>query len=299
MDIGVFTTLTAESMPITTLARAIEERGVESLWLGEHTHLPVASATEGYHDTAMLERTKGFPASIILLTAAAAVTATLRIGTSVCLVAQHDPLVLAKELATLDVISAGRFEFGCGYGWNQAEMRNHGFEPGDRRAVFREKLEALRRLWTEDVTHYDGTYVSFSDSWSEPKPIQRPHPPILLGAPARPRAIRDLVDLADGWLPSAYFAIETFDRDLATIRHAWQEAGRDPAGPRLTVLESGTAAVGVTLDEFTDRRPPLERLVRYAELGAQRVVIGIPAEEPAMTLQMLDHVASLADALAP
>ena len=140
--------------------------------------------------------------------------------------------------------------------------------------------------------------MSFSESWSEPKPIQHPHPPILLGGPARPRAIRDLVELADGWLPSAYFAFETFEQDLASIRRAWQAAGRDPAGPRLTVLESGTAAVDLTLEAFAERRPPLERLARYAELGAQRVVIGIPAEEAATTLQVLDHVASLAETLA-
>ena len=298
MELGIFASMSADSMSIIDLARAPEERRVGSLWLGEHTHVPVASEVDGDHGAAMLERTKGCPAAWVLLATAAAVTQRLRVGSSVCLVAQHDPLVLAKDLATLDVVSGGRVEFGCGYGWNRAEMRNHGITPETRRAVFREHLVALRRLWTDDVASYEGDHVRFSPSWSQPKPLQKPHPPVLLGAPARPGAIDDLVDLADGWMPSAYFALDTFEADLAAVRRAWHEAGRGPGDPLLTVLESRTASPGTTDREFVARQPPLDRLLRYTELGAQRVVIGVPVDEPSTTLRILDHAARLQGALA-
>jgi probable F420-dependent oxidoreductase len=210
----------------------------------------------------------------VALTAAATASRELQLGTSVCLVAQHDPLVLAKQTASLDVISGGRLALGVGYGWNRAELANHGVPWAARRAVVREKVAALRALWTEEVVEYDGEYVSFAPSWSWPKPVQRPHPPLLLGAGLGPRALEDLLAVFDGWMP---IGLERLMAGLAPLRSAWRAAGR-PGQPLVhacvstldppTLRALGDAAV----DQASVLVPPgpRERLVplldRYAQV---------------------------------
>jgi probable F420-dependent oxidoreductase len=298
MKVGVFATHSARTMPVAEFARELEARAVESMWVGEHTHVPVATTTEGYHDQRMLDVTKEFPSPLVLLAVAAAVTLNLRVGTSVCLVAQHDPLVLAKGIATLDVVSGGRFELGCGYGWNRAEMQNHGVSSSTRRAIFREKLRTMQALWTEEIAEFSGDHVSFSPSWSGPKPIQQPHPPVLIGAPAHPSVVRDIVELADGWMPSAYFAVDTLHEQLAYVRAESSHAGRDQNGLRVTLLETATAAGSLSPVDFAARWAPTARLRRWQDLGVYRVVIGVPANERDSTLRILDDVAELSRKLA-
>src|SRR3954447_141938 len=198
MDIGIVTQLTDRSPSIVDVARAVEERGFESLWLGEHTHCPVDTVhryTSGKYAAGAKTRGgyvpefyKRMPDPYILLAAAAAATSTLRLGTSVGLPAEHNPLEMAKEVASLDLISGGRFEFGVGYGWSELEASNNGIPFNRRRDVMREKLLAMKALWAQETASFAGEYVNFTESWSWPKPVQRPNPPILLGAKLTARA---------------------------------------------------------------------------------------------------------------
>jgi probable F420-dependent oxidoreductase len=238
MKIGVFARVTQQSMSIRELARGLEERGIESLFVGEHTHTPVASVADGYHDAAMVENAKSVPAPFLLLAAAAAVTERLRVGTSISLIAQHDPLVYAKDVATLDMLSGGRVELGVGYGWNRAEMLNHGVDPRRRRAAFRDKLRAVEMLWSQDIAEFSGEFAAFSASWSWPKPVQGRRPKVLIGAPARADVFGDIVELADGWMPSTNFTDSELSDQIDQLRRTASEAGRSPDELSVTLLDA-------------------------------------------------------------
>jgi probable F420-dependent oxidoreductase len=206
---------TADSVAPAELARVIEDRGHESLFFCEHTHIPVARRSPypwgddlpGYY----AETYDPF----VACTAAATATTGLRIGTGVCLVAQRDPIVTAKEVASIDRLSGGRFEFGIGAGWNREEMENHGTVPRTRMRLMRERVEAMKAIWTDDEASYQGEFVSFGPLWSWPKPAQQPHPPILLGGDG-PTVWDRVRDYADAWFP--IYGDGLFDRldELAT-----------------------------------------------------------------------------------
>ena len=255
MDIGVMTLLTDESATPFVIARALEDRGFESLFIGEHTHMPFVPSTDYPGERGELppgvNRTYD-PWTALM--AAATATSRLRLGTSICELAVYDPILLAKVIASVDRLSGGRLVLGLGYGWNVPEIENHGVSFSDRRDVLHENLEAMTAIWTQDVASYSGTHVSFDQILCWPKPLQSPRPPALLGATG-PKGLAAAVAYFDGWMPTGY---ENFVKGLPLLRQACEEAGRDINTVRITV---------------TDRHPDAERLAFYAENGAERLIV--------------------------
>src|SRR5215207_8874493 len=201
MDIGVMVFPTERVPGPVRLGTEAEARGFESLWLPEHTHIPTGRKTPFPGGEPLPEHYKRTLDPFVGLAAAASVTTALKLATGICLVAQRDPIVLAKEVASVDRVSDGRFLFGIGVGWNIDEMEQHGVDPKRRRAQVRESILAMKALWTEDEASFDGEFVRFSPSWSWPKPVQQPHPPVLMGGAAGPTTFRHVVEYCDGWMP--------------------------------------------------------------------------------------------------
>ena len=277
-------------------ARAVEERGLDSIWLGEHTHLPVDSKHAYVEDGRVPDRYKSFPDPWSVLAAAAAVTEKIRLGTAICLVAEHNPLALAKQVATVDQLSAGRVEFGIGYGWNPLEMVNNGVDPQRKRGTFREKVRAIKALWTTEHTAFSGEFVNFTDSWSLPQPVQRPHPPILIGAAPTPGTFTDVVELADGYLPVRVSVGDRLEEHLTALRHRAEELGRDPATLQLTLSHPETSFGRITLEKFGARLPDKDRIAQYTELGIRRITCSIPNRDRDLMYRALDHYAALMSA---
>jgi len=282
-------TLTDASVSAPDAAREAEVRGFDSLWIGEHTHLPTGTVhqyTKGRFsgqnrpEGHVPDVYKRFVDPYVALASAAATTTTLRVGTVVALPAEHNPLTLAKTIATLDTASDGRFEWGIGFGWNPLETANNGVSFDDRRKVLREKVLAMRALWTQDVADYDGEFVKFTPSWSWPKPVQKPHPPILLGAKLTRANIRNIVEFADGCVPVRAMENDALGDDLARLREAWADAGRDPAGPHVSLLEAeGTAGSKRSIEVFHQRLPSPAVVEGYAGLAIDRFLLAVPAAD--------------------
>ena len=256
MDIGLATFLRGDGIRPDVLARAAEERGFESLFLTEHTHIPVAAGMVARDGGPLDDKYRRTHDPFVALAFAAAATSKLIIGTSVCLVIEHDPIVLAKEIASLDVLSGGRFVFGVGAGWNKHEMRNHGTDPATRHRDMRERVEAIKAIWTLDEPEYHGRLVDFDPIWQWPKPTQTPHPPVYVGGNG-PKVLDRVLRYGDGWMPNMK-EIETLGPRIAELREragahvpvtyygatpsnldVLREAGVDRA---LIVLESGPEA---------------------------------------------------------
>ena len=253
MELGLAILLTDYSMAPSELGASAEERGFESLFLPEHTHLPVHGASVHPSGPGVHDRLRRFLDPLIALTAVAAVTELLRLGTGVCLVPQHDPITLAKQIATLDLLANGRFLFGVGAGWNREELRNHGTDPAARWEVMRERVLAMKRIWTEDQAEFHGAFVDFDPIWQWPKPVQRPHPPVLVGGEG-PRVLERVLDYGDEWGPNAEPGLEERIAELHR-RAAERGRGRIPVtafhvAPDLATLRS-YAAAGVTRCVFT------------------------------------------------
>jgi probable F420-dependent oxidoreductase len=200
MEIGVATFPTHDSMGPAQLARLAEEHGYESLFFTDHSHIPASRQTP-YADGVPLPRKYVHSYDMfVALTAAAVATTKIRIGSGVCLVIERDPIQTAKEVASVDHLSGGRFEFGVGAGWNREEMANHGTDPRRRMSVLRERVEAMKQSWTQDEATYHGEFVNFDRIWSWPKPLQRPHPPVLVGG-GGPTVFDRVLSYGDGWIP--------------------------------------------------------------------------------------------------
>jgi probable F420-dependent oxidoreductase len=245
---------TDETLLPGEVARLVEERGLESLWFPEHTHIPASRETPypaGGDLPSMYWRTLD---PFVALTAAAAATTQLRLGTGICLVVERDPIITAKEVASLDLLSGGRVEFGVGAGWNREEMRNHGTDPRVRMALMAERVEAIKEIWTHDEASYHGEHVSFDRIWSWPKPVQSPHPRVWVGGNG-PTVEDRVLRFGDGWMPNVIDDDELLGR-IAALR---SRAGRD---------------VPVTINA-SPRRP--ERLARYAEAGVERALFYLPS----------------------
>ena len=258
------------------LAREAEARGLESLWFPEHTHIPTSRRTPWPGGTELPDEYRRTLDPFVGLATAAAVTSTLKVATGICLVAQRDPIVLAKEVASLDFVSNGRFLFGIGVGWNRDEMENHGVDPARRRALARENVLAMKALWTEEAGSFSGEFVSFSPSWSWPKPVQQPHPPVIMGGAGGPITFRHIAEYCDGWMP-IHGRRNVLDK-LPDLREACEAAGRDPAGVELGVF-------GV---------PPKEQILEsYAEAGISRCVLNLPPAPADTVLPVLDRHAEL------
>jgi probable F420-dependent oxidoreductase len=277
MKIGAVMFFTTDSMQPAPLARAMEERGFESLWVPEHTHIP-SSLRSAYPASGGLVRAYyELMDPFLALNTAATVTSKLKVGTGIALITQRDPIVTAKMVSSIDQLSQGRFLFGVGNGWNQDEIENHGTAFESRHKLARERVEAMKAIWTEEEPEYHGEFVSFGKMKQWPKPFQKPHPPIIVGG-AFPYAARRAVRYGDGWIPRD----DWLDRDgievLDKFRAMAKEAGRDPAS-----LSISTFRV----------RDDLERLKRYRDLGIDRVVFSLPADKDDKIMPILDRWAEL------
>ena len=276
MKLGVTTFVTDQSMDIVALARAAEERGFHSLYVPEHTHIPTSRRTPSpTGDAVLAEEYKRTLDPFVALAAAAAVTTRLEIGTGVCLVAQRDPIVLAKEVATLDLISNGRFMFGIGFGWNREEMQSHGVTFRERRALVREKVLAMQRLWHEDEASFAGDHVRLQESWAWPKPTRTPWPPVLIGGAPGPKLFEHIAEYGDAWIPIGGAGVV---KALPALREAVTKAGRDPS--QVEVIPFGSI-------------PDERKLEYYASLGVREVVARLPSAPEAEVLAVLDRYAKL------
>jgi probable F420-dependent oxidoreductase len=265
------------TLSILDVAPLVEAAGLHSIFQGEHSHIPVDTVYPGPTGE-VPDFYRRFPDLFVTMAGAAAVTTTLRIGTGVVLVAEHQPLRLAKAVASLDVLSGGRLDFGVGYGWNAPEMVNNGVDPAQRGAVFREDLRVIRALWDGDVVEHDGTYSSFTPSWSLPKPVQRGDlgvgPPVLLGAGATKRAFRDVLELADGWYP---LSGPTIVEDAARLRDL---AAAQSRTVEVSVVEMAGQMPGAPwyCDDAAARTQLFDTVRRYADGGIDRVLVGVPVD---------------------
>jgi len=282
MDLGVFCYNTAYSIRPEKLAVMLEERGYESLWVPEHTNIPVSRQSEFPGGGELPKPYYHMMDPWVSLGAAAAVTKKLKLGTGICLVIQRDPITLAKEIATLDVISNGRVLFGIGGGWNAEEMEQHGTPFNRRWKVLREKIEAMQALWTEEVASYEGEFVKIAPTYSYPKPVQKPYPPIILGS-ATGQGRQRVVNYCDGWMPINVL-LEDMPGAIQDLRQRAEEAGRDPDSIHLSIF----GQVGINED----------LLKRYRDLGVSRTVIGVPTSRPEKAEEVLDRYAPLMAELA-
>jgi probable F420-dependent oxidoreductase len=258
MEIGLAVFATDTTVRPDELATEVEAQGFDALFFTEHTHMPVRHSLPSSGGP-LPEEYRRTHDPFVALAVAATATSRLRLGTGVCLVAQHDPIVLAKQVASVDVLSGGRLLLGVGYGWNIPEAEHHGVTFGERREVLREHVLAMKALWTQDEASFHGRYVDFAPSWSWPKPAQRPHPPVVLGADAGDRTFDHIVEFADGWMPSRGPDLEA---QLPRLRQRTEDAGRDPATIAVTV--------------FSAPRDPA-RLEQFMQLGVERVVFWLPS----------------------
>jgi probable F420-dependent oxidoreductase len=254
--LGLLAFFTAETLGPADVARRAEERGVESLWVPEHTHIPAARTTPTPTGADLPAYYGRLFDPFVALTAAATVTTRLRLGTGVALVAHHHPITLAKQIATLDHLSDGRLLLGVGAGWNREEVEHHGIEFDTRWRRALEHLQAMKAIWTQDEASFAGRWVRFSGIWSWPKPRQRPHPPILLGT-TEPSDL--VVRHADGWLPLSVSHPGQLPGRIAALRAKAEAAGRDPDSSEITV--------------FSLEPTSAERVEEYVAMGAARVVV--------------------------
>jgi probable F420-dependent oxidoreductase len=278
---GVTIFPTEYTIPITELARATENLGFESLWVPEHTHIP-AERRSPWPGGAELPREYSHSLDPFLaLTAAAAVTTELRLGTGVVLVIERDPIVMAKEVATLDYLSNGRFLFGVGGGWNLEEMANHGTDPARRWPLMRERMLAMKEIWTHEEATYTGEFVHFERIWQWPKPVQQPHPPVVVGGNG-PHTLKRVIEYGDEWMPIVGRAgAAPIEERYTELKELARQAGRGPIP---------LTAWGV--------RPEPQLIDHWLEVGASRCIFGLPAAGAEEVLPRLQRYAEAMKAVA-
>lgn len=276
-EFGVQIFPTDQTIQPIPLAKAVEERGLDSLFFPEHTHIPTARTTPFPGGTDLPEWYWRTHDPFVALSAAAAVTKTIKLGTGICLVIERDPIVLAKECASLDVISEGRLILGIGAGWNVEEMENHGASFKDRWKIVREKVLAMKAIWTQDEAEFHGDFVDFDPLWSWPKPVQKGGPPIWMGANSK-WVFDRVAEYCDGWMPIG----GSGSGGMENMAAAMAERGRDMA-----TLDVGL--FGAPLDEA--------QAASRLEQGFTHLVFGLPQSEPSAVLHRLDDIAGLVDKL--
>jgi probable F420-dependent oxidoreductase len=274
MKIGLVNLPTDRSAPLPQLAVAAEERGFAALLVGDHTHIPARRTTPFIAGEVLPDEYYRLLDPFVALGSAAAVTSRIELGTCICLVAQRDPIVTAKQVASLDHLSGGRFVFGVGYGWNVEEAADHGIEWSSRRERVREYIAAMRTLWTDEQATFDGRFVGFEEAIAWPKPVRTP--PVLLGASPTARVFDQIVAWADGWLPVPFLG-HTPD-DVVKLRHAAEDAGRDPAS--LTIVVDGLPADPALMDP-------------WAEIGVDAILVPADSEPLDALLPGLDGAAAV------
>ena len=283
MKYGIAMFPTDYAIPIDELARELEARGFESVWLPEHTHIPASRKSQWPGGPNLPREYWHTLDPFVALAAAAVVTKTLKLGTGICLVIERDPILLAKEVASLDHLSQGRVLFGIGGGWNAEEMEHHGTPFGERWKILRERIGALKAIWTQDEAEFHGKYVNFEKLWSYPKPVQKPYPPILMGG-AGPHARQRAVDFDGHWIPIGGRAYsEPIAESMEDFRARAEKAGRDPATLTVTIF-------GVAPDEA--------RVATLRDAGVTRAVFFVPSATRDVVLPLLDQYSSLAKKVA-
>jgi probable F420-dependent oxidoreductase len=271
-------TLTTDLSPdVVSLGREVEQRGFESLFVPEHTHIPVNARTPHPGGISVLPEAMQGLDQFVALSVLAATTSRLLLGTGICQVPARDPIILAKQAASLDVVSGGRFLFGVGAGWLREELLNHGVEPATRLARLDEYLDAMKEIWTEHEARFSGQYVKFDPIVSLPKPVQHPHPPLLLGLDG-PSALDRVLRSGGEWMPWARLEGDALAGRIAELNERAADQGRGP--------------VPVTLVEAT---PDEEAIGHYADIGVTRCVFSLPATEEDDVRSLLDWYAELID----
>jgi probable F420-dependent oxidoreductase len=271
MKYGIAVFPTDYAVDPAALARMVEERGFESLFFPEHTHIPAVRRTPYPRGGELPPEYSHTYDPFVALALAASATESLLLATGICLVIERDPIITAKEVASLDRLSGGRFLFGVGAGWNLEEMEDHGTDPSRRFSLMRERVEAMKAIWTQDEASYHGDHVDFGPIWCWPKPLQKPHPPVLVGGNAE-KALERVVAFGDEWMPNRASGLR--DR-IAELQELAASAGRDP--------------IPVTL---SGARPDLELITRGEEAGVHRCTFYISPADAAETERQLDELVS-------
>jgi probable F420-dependent oxidoreductase len=276
MHIGVSIFNTDYAIRIEELARAAEDRGFESLWVPEHTHIP-ASRRSPYPGGGELPLEYSHTLDpFVALAYAAAVTTKLRLGTGICLLIQRDTITTAKEVACLDFVSKGRFLFGIGAGWNVEEMENHGTDAATRFKRVREQVLAMKQIWTQDAAEFHGKFINFDPIWMWPKPVQKPHPPVLLGGHGA-HTLQRVAEFCDGWFPLGRELDAVFS-SMADLKERVARAGRD------------MKSISISVYTAPPEKPVLDRL---REAGVTRAILRLPSEPRDKVLPLLDQYAKL------
>jgi len=272
VDFGLTTFPTDTTVGPGELGRAAEEAGFQALLFAEHTHIPVSRETARPGGGDLPQKYWHTLDPFVACTAVATATTTLRMGTGICLVVERDPITTAKEVASVDMISGGRFEFGVGAGWNREEMHNHGTDPDTRFGLMRERIEAMKAIWTQDEPDYHGKHVDFDPIWSWPKPVQQPHPPVLVGGTG-PKALDRVLRYGDVWLPNRIAEPGWLQDRIAELR--------ERAGRHFPVTYFGADPT----DEFIEA---------IAEAGVDRALLQLPDKSPDEVLALVEQYAELA-----
>ena len=276
MKLGCSMFITDHTIAPGELARAVEDRGFDSLWMPEHPHIPSDRVTPfpGTESTDMPEWYFRSYDPFVCLSMAAAATTTLQVGTAICLVVEREPIVMAKQVASIDRLSGGRFLFGVGAGWLAEEMEALGTPFKQRWAVARERINAMKALWADEEAEYHGEHVNIERTSVRPAPIQQPHPPIYIGA-----GTKRVVEWADGWLP-LFKTPEELEPELADLRERAEKIGRDPS------------TISVTL---YGARPNLAWLDAYEKMGVNRCLFDLPSAQADTVIPLLDDLAKVAE----
>jgi probable F420-dependent oxidoreductase len=272
MDLGIAMFPTEYAISPDELASEVEQRGFESIWFPEHTHIPASRRTPWPGGGDLPREYWHTYDPFIALTAAASATTRLRLGTGICLVIERDPIVTAKEVATLDKLSNGRVIFGIGGGWNAEEMENHGTDYKRRWRVLRERALAMKEIWTKDEAEFHGEFVNFDPIWSFPKPVQKPHPPILMGGDG-PTTFERVIEFCDGWMPIGLRLVNVEEK-IAALRRRAEEADRDPSSISITIFAANA-----------DRKA-LDGLERA---GVERAIFYVPPAGRDKVMPVLDR----------
>ena len=277
MKVGTFYFPSDYGIHPAELAKALEDRGFDSLFMPEHTHIPVSRKSPFPAGGELPKRYSHSHDPFVALSFAAAATKKLKVGTGICLIPQRDPIVTAKVIASLDALSGVRFIFGIGGGWNVEEMDNHGATYPTRFKMLREKILAMKEIWTKDEAAFHGEMVNFDPVWSWPKPAQRPHPPILLGGESD-HTLKRVVEFCDGWFPRAS---PSFDpkRAVGLLRQMASAKGRDFSTLQINVFRAPSDAA---------------KLAEFRDAGIQRSLLEIPDLSRDEILKHLDKIAPLA-----
>ncbi|HUZ86072.1 MAG TPA: LLM class F420-dependent oxidoreductase [Candidatus Baltobacterales bacterium] len=270
MKFGIAIFPTDYAISMTELGPAVEDRGFESLWVAEHSHIPASRESKWPGGADLPKQYWHSMDPFIALTVAAAATRKLLIATGICLVIQRDTIQTAKQVASLDFVSGGRFIFGVGAGWNREEMADHGTDFSTRWTLLREKVEAMKAIWTQDQAEYHGSMVDFGPMWAWPRPVQKPHPPIVLGG-SGPKILERVVRYADGWMPNRGDVIER----IPELQELAKAAGRSP----------------IPVSYYP--KPDAAEIERLAKAGVERLIYYVPPDGRDVALAKLDELAEM------